>query len=421
MRLRGAALLVLICLSLAGPADRAGAETAYFLGATAPEDPIARRQLDRFPCHSCHGRDGRGGTEGDAPAINWASLAVAGRDRPAYDAETFFRAVSEGIAASGRELSRLMPRYRLSRAEAAALQAELAALEERERRGVLPRRVVLGVPQDLAEELGPGLLAAIRRGLSASLAGEAAYGRTVELRRVGPAAPDPAEDVLAVIAPPADQVDALTARGIPVIAPIGQLAGDEDRTIVRAITPSRRHVLQAIARQLLATGSQGHAIFADRPEEARELADLIRLSGGVAGRDAARSVPDAILLGQATLPPGITAERLWVEWPSLAVRPPPSGPEIIVVLDAPGLVLGAVERNIHPALLLAERAGQLAGEALKLAGRDLTRTRFMAAFDAMGRIADLDYGREPLTGTSNVVFHRLKGRAWGDQVAGATP
>ncbi len=67
-------------------------------------------------CANCHGLDGRGGLEGgyDVPPITADRLFAPRtglRERPAYTRESLSRAVREGVSATGRPLSPVMPRY----------------------------------------------------------------------------------------------------------------------------------------------------------------------------------------------------------------------------------------------------------------------------------------------------------------------
>ena len=87
----------------------------------------------RLACASCHGPDGRGGphvmhmTNMDAPDIRWSTLTGADHgdegegdheagemDHPPYDAETFKRAVTQGLNPGGEPLDAGMPRWQMS-------------------------------------------------------------------------------------------------------------------------------------------------------------------------------------------------------------------------------------------------------------------------------------------------------------------
>lgn len=88
---------------------------------------------DQVACANCHGRSGQGVREGGqaAPPIHGEALATARAGfpaRPAYTPATLARAIREGIAADGRALSVLMPRYQLSDEVLSALLAHLEGL-----------------------------------------------------------------------------------------------------------------------------------------------------------------------------------------------------------------------------------------------------------------------------------------------------
>lgn len=86
----------------------------------------------QFSCQSCHGRSGLGGGEGSVvvPPISGPLLFEPGAQlqRPAYDEGKVERALRQGIDAAGRPLKPLMPRYRLSDGETAAVAAYLRSL-----------------------------------------------------------------------------------------------------------------------------------------------------------------------------------------------------------------------------------------------------------------------------------------------------
>lgn len=90
--------------------------------------------MGRLTCASCHGPDGRGGTHVmhmdvmEAPDIRWRVLASGEHgghgdgeehadehgEAEAYDEEAFARALREGIAPGGHQLSPEMPRWQIS-------------------------------------------------------------------------------------------------------------------------------------------------------------------------------------------------------------------------------------------------------------------------------------------------------------------
>jgi mono/diheme cytochrome c family protein len=118
------------------PAERLGSDV-YRRGVGAGGREIvatigeagAQVPASALPCAGCHGADGRGaGTAaGVAPAdVRWSRLAAAD---PPYTERLLKRAVTMGLAASGRELDASMPRYQLTLEEAAGLVAYVKRLD----------------------------------------------------------------------------------------------------------------------------------------------------------------------------------------------------------------------------------------------------------------------------------------------------
>ncbi|MDF1500871.1 MAG: cytochrome c [Anaerolineales bacterium] len=123
-------------------------ERIYFTGASESGPPI-RAQMEgmrRMPggrsgCASCHGADARGARVSmmmstvTAPDIRWEHLTEEehdgehGEDHPAYTAETFKRAVTEGLNPSGEELHWIMPRWEMSDSQIDDLISYLQSIE----------------------------------------------------------------------------------------------------------------------------------------------------------------------------------------------------------------------------------------------------------------------------------------------------
>jgi mono/diheme cytochrome c family protein len=106
------------------------------------------------PCASCHGRDGHGRKENGVapPDITWSRLmrpssrdASSGRSRAAYTEQSLVRAMTMGIDASGNRLDPVMPRFKLSLADAADLVAYLKRLGSLPEPGLHDRSLVVGV------------------------------------------------------------------------------------------------------------------------------------------------------------------------------------------------------------------------------------------------------------------------------------
>lgn len=398
---------------------------AIFTGAAVGlEDAATERRLSRSPCHSCHGRDGRGGVEGDAPPIDWSALSRPTVDRPAYDEARFARAVVEGADSGGRPLSRLMPRYAFGRGELAALQGYLARIGAEQRSGTTASRVTFGLPElPGSPALTKELAGAIRSGLADGLGGGTVWGRSVEIATFRAGAPPPR--MLAVLSPRAEAVAGYAASGVPTLFPLGGLEGDEDPSIVRAATPSREGVRAALAAEI-ATAEPASVTVIAAPDrrgraeaealglalrlEAPAMSERIRTSPGA--RKTAATDRDALVILSEN---GLDAARgwpgpVWLSWSALqsAGGAPEGGNPVIAVVETPWIVRRAIETGGHPIIAHGERVGAATAAALKAAGRALTRGGLLEALeDASLAQWGLDYATHPLTGAADVMFVTL--------------
>jgi hypothetical protein len=147
--LPGVALLGLLALTSIGRGageQRAAGEKIYREGIGARGQPIAalvqgdvRASSATLACANCHKRSGLGASEGRNRALPVTAAALFGADAagsgavpartaPTYNDASLRHALSQGIAADGRELGALMPRYQLSQEDSAALLAYLHVL-----------------------------------------------------------------------------------------------------------------------------------------------------------------------------------------------------------------------------------------------------------------------------------------------------
>lgn len=401
-------LLLAALLLASGAAAQEGHD--LFTGQATLADPSAERRLARFPCHSCHGRDGLGGIEGDVPAIVWPRLSASSVDRPGYDAQSFHRAVTEGVASDGRQLSRLMPRYALTESQTDTLRGYLGALHAKQRQGVLPERVRIGVATiPGAEAISEAYHTALAEALAERLGGDRAYGRQIALVSIDPAKPGATSDVLAVVGLPVAAMAPFTRRGVPVLAPVGALSGDEDPSILRGITPSREALHAALARAVAKVGAGPVAILTETEDERDAFA--LALSLAAPGRkltDNPAEADDIVVLDPRPFV-GQGRARVWITWHSLASQMArDGGAQVMVALETPRLVSDAIEAQVHPLLIHAQQAGIVLAEALKAAGRDVTRARLLQALgETVLTDIGLDYGRHPLTGTEDIAIFPL--------------
>jgi len=122
-----------------------------------------------FTCVNCHRPSGWGAIEGDRivlPVAGPALLAprVAGyRQRPAYTEETLAVVIRDGIDSAGNPLDPLMPRYRLSDPEMAALVAYLRSLGAEPPPGVTDTEIRFAtvITDDVEPSLRDGVMAVL--------------------------------------------------------------------------------------------------------------------------------------------------------------------------------------------------------------------------------------------------------------------
>jgi ABC-type branched-subunit amino acid transport system substrate-binding protein/mono/diheme cytochrome c family protein len=105
-------------------------------------------------CANCHGRDGRGVSEGSLvpPDLTWAALTKPyetvrrnGRIRPPYTDVLITRAITLGVDSAGAPLNAAMPRYRFSLDDCADLLAYLKRLGRDADPGLTDSELRLGV------------------------------------------------------------------------------------------------------------------------------------------------------------------------------------------------------------------------------------------------------------------------------------
>ncbi|MBD5801745.1 hypothetical protein AZOA_11690 [Azoarcus sp. Aa7] len=260
------------------------------------------------PCANCHGADGRGRREGGVrpPDITWRRLALSygqrlenGRERPAYDAASFARAITTGVDSGGNRLDPAMPRFTMSARDVEELTAYLKRLEDDGDPGLLADTVRVGTLQPAAgplAELGNTVTAILRGTFDAVNAGGGVHGRRIELVVADPG-PDAAgaevalrrlveeEKVFAVVSPLAPALDGrlgavADAARMPVVGPLAQLSGSGGRFVFEP--------LPGLGEQLGALGEYAAtALKLTNPPAAIVHPDEAR-SGAIAGALAER-------------------------------------------------------------------------------------------------------------------------------------
>lgn len=198
-----AALAVLPFTSWAAPKERApdpalveAGRRIYRDGLGVDGNPIAATvqgdipvQGAQFTCAHCHRRSAMGSREGNriVPGVAWGLLTAkdSQRKRKPYSEATLLRAVREGLRPDGAALDPLMPRFRLSPADEAALLAYLKTRTTGPEPGVTPKD--LRVATVIGPEAPPAEADALLRLLTSWLAEKNAQTRgEVQRKKIAP-------------------------------------------------------------------------------------------------------------------------------------------------------------------------------------------------------------------------------------------
>lgn len=221
------------------------------------------------PCASCHGADGQGRPEGGVrpPPITWQRLSVAygqqrnGRRYPAYDEVSLARAVEEGVDSAGNRLDPAMPRFVLSPKDMQALTAYLKRLEQDRDPGVAVDQLSLGtlLPDSAA---GRALESLLRAELQRINDAGGIHGRRLELLTADPGvnaasaataleqllAEGQVFALLATLLPSVDERfnELLRDRKVVLIGPLSATAAGVAEAQVFEVLPGAEQQLQAL-------------------------------------------------------------------------------------------------------------------------------------------------------------------------------
>jgi mono/diheme cytochrome c family protein len=382
------------------------------------------------PCASCHGRDGGGRPEGGIipPNISWPALsapfAASGRQRPAYTDSLVVRAITMGIDSGGRPLDPTMPRFHLSMNDVTSLLAYLRRLGTLPEPGLGDSALVLGTVVD-ASDAPVGV--ALSAYLSKINQNGGLLGRQIELHIEasdhGIARVMGTKAIFAVLAPTFDDdeqeaVAAADAQGVPVVGPLTQtpqatarsryvfyLNGgtqSEARALAgfAATLPGplvvvddgtlRWHALTVAAMALLS--SAGDAPTLMRPDDTRLLTHdgpILWLTDDPPGRS--DRTDHVVLLPRELADHALaagTVVRAWVAFTN-------GQPDVTEAAAAEYRALVAeynLPRDNQSAQLHALAAAKIMVEALRRAGRDVTRERLV---DALQNLQDFHTGLMP--------------------------
>lgn len=360
-------------------------------GLEAQSGPVTLR-AGQAACANCHGGPMDGGGEGGvvAPPLAWSSLSQSTSERPAYDEALFRRALREGIGANGRALHILMPRYRLSDAQADSLVAYLkmpvslagVTSDEVVVATVLPAEPRLWAAGQISAQALTEVFAQIN-------AEGGIHGRRLRLRTMdeasGPAkiAADLASDApLLLIAsiglgrdgPAADQA---RAQRLINFAPVAALSGGEPRELVVPLLPTLGDLARALARAALAEHGCVRIAAADDP---------VSRESAAAAQTVAPSSDDCPAVVLLASPDNLPALLAAVRQDGASARPA----HYFVAAEQLGAAVASVPMRrtiaLPPGKSLAElssgnarRAAQGLAAALRSAGRNPSRRQLLEA------------------------------------------
>jgi hypothetical protein len=373
--------------------------------------------VSRFPCQSCHRRDGRGGAEGDAPPINWETLARPSGTRPAYDATSFAHLLATGETPSGSQISRLMPRYALDESTVNSLVSYLSALTAEQKTGIYPDRIVFGVPvSDEGASNAHLLVQTLETAFSERIPPNGLHGRQVEIRPLrGDAASivDQArtETVAILSPPPSSHVDhaLFTRAGVPVLFPLDTVSENEDPDLIRSLYASHERVTTLLIEKGVTDGCQQIVIAAETPSKAETIrARLPQLH--VATTMPSDGFSDCILIVGARVSPEVRDKTSTIYVQSddgtnlQAMLRGYRGKIVVGRHEATALRLAAA-RDIGPLQAHAALIAEALHDALTSAGRQVTRTSLMSEISAVSRHdLGLEFTRNSTVGSAAVDF-----------------
>ncbi|AWI91957.1 hypothetical protein C0214_27110 (plasmid) [Methylobacterium sp. DM1] len=315
-------------------------------------------------CAGCHGRYAEGGREGRiaVPAIDRAALQAVGT----YNAASLLRTLSEGVTPDGRRLAATMPRFSLSASEAEAILRFLGSVAQEDRAGVTGERVVIAV-----SAAGSGGSDALRLALErrwATAGPRAVHGRGLHFVTLPP---DPARWT--------------TADGVPDIFLVVAAGRGEASIDLKAFAQAGMPLITIQSE--IPAGIDAVRIAPGASEVQDRLTDLVR-AGGVEVRELSPltlSESDRVIVvtgGERSLTAlaasGLPLASRRVVLTGVLARQAPNAVAELVKRGAEVVTLHAVADRADPAQLVELLVSVLA-KSLVETGRDLTKSRFLAA------------------------------------------
>ena len=372
-----------------------------------------------LPCGSCHGPEGKGVPEGTIePAdIRWQTLAnilvKPGRRRLRYDDALLARALRTGRDAGDQPLSPIMPRYRMDDADLADLTAYLHRLGEQAQPGLDDTSLTIATLIPLT-----GARAAIGEATRTTLESTFAdvnargglHGRQLKLRAIDSAAVsgELADENFAILCASfaESNVAAIVDRErIPLVTPFPSDVASS------ATAPSSFFLYPDLASQALALtkqvepGPRQVVILHDTTEAARAAAAAIEERAPSLQWTIRKELADAEIVFLLGVDPDEVLSRLEAlhrspqiliagaslrDLPSAATSIRIAAPTLPADLTAEGRqeLRAFLERHSLPLTHMATRAATIATartflEALKRAGRDLTREKLITTLETL--------------------------------------
>ena len=375
-----------------------------------------------MPCGSCHGPEGKGIPEGTIePAdIRWQTLTdilvTPARRRLRYDDALLARALRTGRDAGDQPLSPIMPRYRMPDSDLADLTAYLHRLGQQAQPGLDDTSLTIATVVPLTgprAAIGEATRSTIENTFADVNARGGLHGRVLKLRAIDSATVSEElanEDIFAVLCASFAERDSEVAaiidrERIPLVTPFPSDVSSS------ATAPSSFFLYPDLASQALALtkqlepGPRHVVILHDTTDAARAAAEAIEERAPSLQWTVRNDLADADLLFLLGVDPDEVLARLGATRPrpqiliaGASLRDLPSGATPIHIA-APTLptdltpegkqeLRAFLERHKLPATHIATRAATYATtrtflEALKRAGRDLTREKLIATLETL--------------------------------------
>ena len=349
------------------------------------------------PCVNCHGYDGRGKNEGGlAPSdLRRSALtkayATGARTHGPYTKTLLRRAFTMGFDPAGNALDPAMPRYQMSIRDADDLVAYLETLGTTADPGITATSIRIGVLLSPDREKA----AAVREVMQAYAAAlPEIYGRRLELRFLDlPAGPGAR----------AAAVQAFLAREQPFALAASSLLGAES-AIETVVEESGTPAIVSFAASVVPDAHYTFALFGDVAEAIRRHDPGARIFDG----------KELGTTGRVYVPVALASAAIFDAPPSLEIivaAPAWSSdvePEALAELRALS-PRGDAARSTQSAALASAK---LLAEALRRAGRDVTRESLVDTIESLyrfrtGLTPPLTFGPNRHTGTMGAFLLRV--------------